>query len=65
MSVFWAAPYNLLNGDNIVVRVNAANIKGYNASYSPNSSGGITVETVPTACATPTRSSSSTTTLSV
>jgi hypothetical protein len=64
MSVFWAAPYNLVNGDNLIVRINAANVKGYNVSYSPDSAtggGALTVETVPTMCPTPTRNNGSTT----
>jgi hypothetical protein len=60
MSVFLASPYNLVKGDNIFVRVKAANLKGFNASYSNDSVGNtVTVETVPVACGTPTRVSAS------
>lgn len=62
MSVFLASPYNLQKGDNIFIRARAANIKGFNSSYSPDSVGNtVTAETVPVACGTPTRVSPSTT----
>jgi hypothetical protein len=47
MSVFLASPFSLSQGNNIIARINGANIKGYNASYSNDSTPSITVETVP------------------
>ncbi|TNV75036.1 hypothetical protein FGO68_gene6423 [Halteria grandinella] len=42
-----AAPFNLVKGDSIIGIVNAANIKGYNASYSNPNSATAYVEDVP------------------
>lgn len=43
------APFNLVKGDKIYAIANAANIKGYNASFSVPNSGSATVEDVPVA----------------
>ena len=50
-----AAPLNMVKGDNIQVKINAQNLKGYNASYSVPNSVTNTVETEPVAGPYPTR----------
>jgi len=44
-----AAPLSLIKGKNIVVKVNAANLKGYNNSFSVVNTANHTVETEPVA----------------
>jgi len=56
-----ASPLSLTKGQNIVVKVNAANLKGYNASYSIPNSPNHTVEAEPVAGAVITRNQPPTT----
>ena len=51
MSALRSTPFNLVKGDKIIVRINARNVKGYNASYSDSSSNlfSVKVETEPIA----------------
>jgi hypothetical protein len=57
MSVLRSDPFNLVKGDLIVARINAANIKGFNASTSssPDSAFTVVVEVEPTAPTAPSR----------
>ena len=60
MTTLMAAPFNLAKGALVAAKVMAANLDGYNTSYSPLNTVGAIVETVPNAVATPTRNSAST-----
>ena len=55
MSVLRAAPFNLAKGDKIIVRGMAANIKGFNTTWSSTSNSGFStvVETEPDAPSAP------------
>lgn len=56
-----AAPLSLTKGTNIVVKINAANLKGYNASYSTPNTPNCTLETEPVAPSAVTRNQPPTT----
>ncbi len=61
MATLRAAPFNLVKSDLIEVKINAANLKGYNASFSAPNTAGATVEDVPVAPGAPSRDNSATT----
>lgn len=65
MAILRASPFNLVRGDLIAVRVRAANIRGFQASYSAVNTVGQTVETEPDAPSPVTRTAGSATSISV
>jgi hypothetical protein len=64
MTSLLISPYNLVRGDNIIVKVRAYNSRGWGA-MSATSATGITVQTVPDQMVAPTRVSSTSTSIIV